>query len=158
MNLLLKDPLFFALHIHDWRECCSLKHGQKLDIFETESCNLVKTFRCKFVEGDENKISVLPKSSTGSTDPIVHYGWTSSEGRDDTHYRPSTPWSNTEGGTSPSYNHPLYDSAHLGSLNKCQVYLRLWEQRYFKCKVQCRARWRAPENYEIKIQSEAISC
>ena len=38
-----------------------------------------------------------------------------------------------------SYNHPLYDSAPTGSLNKCQVHLKLCEQRHFKCKVQCRA-------------------
>ena len=31
----------------------------KLCILETESCNLVNTFRCKFNKGDENKISVL---------------------------------------------------------------------------------------------------
>ena len=42
----------------------------KFCILETESCNLVNTFRCKFF------------SSTGSTDPIVHYGWISLEGRD----------------------------------------------------------------------------
>ena len=31
----------------------------KFCILETESCNLVNTFRCKFNKGDENKISVL---------------------------------------------------------------------------------------------------
>ena len=73
------------------------------------------------------------------------YGRTSLEGRDDTQV--IIPWSNTEGDI--SYNHPLYDSAPPGSLNKCQVYLKLCEQRHFKCKVQCRARWRARENFEI---------
>ena len=73
------------------------------------------------------------------------YGRTSLEGRDDTQV--IIPWSNTEGDI--SYNHPLYDSAPPGSLNKYQVYLKLCEQRHFKCKVQCRARWRARENFEI---------
>ena len=82
------------------------------------------------------------------------YGRTSLEGRDD--IQVIIPWSNTEGDI--SYNHPLYDSAPPGSLNKCQVYLKLCEQRHFKSKVQCRARWRARENFEIEIQFEAISC
>ena len=73
------------------------------------------------------------------------YGRTSLEGRDDTQV--IIPWSNTEGDI--SYNHPLYDSAPPGSLNICHVYLKLCEQRHFKCKVQCRARWRARENFEI---------
>ena len=72
-------------------------------------------------------------------------GRTSLEGRDDTQV--IIPWSNTEGDI--SYNHPLYDSAPPGSLNKYQVYLKLCEQRHFKCNVQCRARWRARENFEI---------
>ena len=36
----------------------------KLCILETESCNLVNTFRCKFNKGDENKISVLQAQPT----------------------------------------------------------------------------------------------
>ena len=51
-------------------------------------------------------------------------------------HRPS-PWSNTEGDI--SYNHPLYDSAHLCSLHKYQVYVRLCERRHFKRRAQCRA-------------------
>ena len=31
--LSLKDPQFFALHASVWGECCSLKHGQKLENF-----------------------------------------------------------------------------------------------------------------------------
>ena len=41
-----------------------------------------------------------------------------------------SPWSNTEGDI--SNNHPLYDSAHFGFLNKCQVYQKLCERRHFK--------------------------
>ena len=36
----------------------------KCCILETESCNLVNTFRCKFNKGDENKISVLQVQPT----------------------------------------------------------------------------------------------
>ena len=43
-----------------WGECCS----PKFCILETESYNLVNTFRCKFDKGDENKISVLQAQPT----------------------------------------------------------------------------------------------
>ena len=126
--LSLKDPLFFALHAHVWEECCSLKHGlQKLDklcIFETESCNLVNTFRCKLNQGDENKISVL------QAQPTQLYIMDELHWRAGLIHRPSSLWS-----SDISYNHPLYDCAQLGSLNKCQVFLRLCKRRYFKCKV-----------------------
>ena len=36
----------------------------KFCILETESCNLVNIFRCKFNKGDENKISVLQAQPT----------------------------------------------------------------------------------------------
>ena len=36
----------------------------KFCILETESCNLVNTFMCKFNKGDENKISVLQAQPT----------------------------------------------------------------------------------------------
>ena len=36
----------------------------KFCILETESCNLVNTFKCKFNKGDENKISVLQAQPT----------------------------------------------------------------------------------------------
>ena len=36
----------------------------KFCILETDSCNLVNTFRCKFNKGDENKISVLQAQPT----------------------------------------------------------------------------------------------
>ena len=71
----------------------------------------------------------------GSTDPIVMEELYLRAGMI---HRPSSLWSNTEGDI--FYNHPLYDSAPPGSLSKCQVYLKLCEQRHFKCKVQCRAR------------------
>ena len=142
MALSLKDPQFFALHASVWRECCSLKHGQKLEnfVFLRQNraiwwillgANLIKVMKTKFQFYRLNRPNC--------------YGRTSLEGRDDTQV--IIPWSNTEGDI--SYNHPLYDSAPPGSLNKCQVYLKLCEQRHFKCKVQCRARWRARENFEI---------
>ena len=95
------------------------------------SANLIKVMKTKFQFYRLNRPNC--------------YGRTSLEGRDDTQV--IIPWSNMEGDI--SYNHPLYDSAPPGSLNKCQVYLKLWEQRHFKCKVQCRAHWRAQENFEI---------
>ena len=62
--LSLKVPLFSALHAHVClRGCCSgpqtRSEAGKFCILETESCNLVSTFKCKFNKGDENKISVL---------------------------------------------------------------------------------------------------
>ena len=134
-------PQFFALHTSVWGECCSLKHGQKLEnfVFLRQNraiwwillgANLIKVMKTKFQFYRLNRPNC--------------YGRTSLEGRDDTQV--IIPWSNTEGDI--SYNHPLYDSAPPG-LNKCQVYLKLCEQRHFKCKVQCRARWRAWENFEI---------
>ena len=62
-HLSLKDPLFFALHTHVCFRGMLLPQTQskarKFCILETESCNLVNTFRCKFNKGAENKISVL---------------------------------------------------------------------------------------------------
>ena len=85
----------------------------KFCILETESCNLVNTFRCKFqVMKTKFKFYRLNWPNC--------YGRSLLEGRDDTQV--IIPWSNTEGDI--SYNHPLYDSAP-GSLNKCQVYLKL---------------------------------
>ena len=109
----------------------------KYCILETESCNLVHTFRYKLIQGDE--ISVLQAQSTHL------YIMDELHWRAGLIHRPSSFRSNTEGDI--SYNHPLYDCAQLGSLNKCQVFLRLCKRRHFKCKVQCRARWRAWENF-----------
>ena len=64
------DPLFFALHTHGLFEgnVAPLNtvrtEAGKFCILETESCNLVNTFRCKFNKGDENKISVLQAQPT----------------------------------------------------------------------------------------------
>ena len=112
----------------------------KFCILETELCNLVNTFWCKLVQGDENNISVL-QAQLPQLYIMDKLHWKAG-----LIHRPSSLWSNTEGDI--SYNHPLYDCAQLGSL-KCQVFLRLCKRRYFKCKVQCRARWRARENFEI---------
>ena len=141
--LSLKDPQVFALHASVWGECYSLKHGQKLEnfcILETGSCNLVNTFRCKFDKGDENKISVLQAQPTQLLwkNFIGGQGWYTGHHTLVKHgrgYNPTT---------------ILCMILHLlCSLNKCQVYLKLCEQRHFKCKVQCRARGRAGENFEI---------
>ena len=107
----------------------------KFCILETESCNLVNTFRCKLNQGDhgdENKISVL------QAQPTHLYIMDELHWRAGLIQRPSSLRSNTEGDI--SYNHPLYDCAQLGSINKWQVFLRLCKQMHFKCKVQCRAR------------------
>ena len=113
----------------------------KFCILETESCNLVNTFRCKLNQGDENKISVLQAQLTHLYIMDELY-W-----RAGLIHRPSSLRSTTEGDI--SYSHPLYDCAQLGSLNKCQVFLRLCKRRHVKCKMQCRARWKAQENFEI---------
>ena len=63
-----KTPYFFALHTRLFEgNVAPSKHGQKLEnfcILETESINLVNTFRCKFNKGDENKISALQAQPT----------------------------------------------------------------------------------------------
>ena len=114
----------------------------KFCILETELCNLVNTFRCKLNQGDENKISVL------QTQPTHLYIMDELHWRAGLIHRPSSLRSNMEGDI--SYNHPLYDCAQRGSLNKCQVFLRLCKRRHVKCKVQCRARWRARENLKYR--------
>ena len=92
----------------------------KFCILETESYNLVNTFRCKFNGGDENF------SSTGSTDPIVHYGRFSLEGRDDTQAIPGQ----TLKGIYPTTT--LYMILHiLAPKANAAVYLRLCERRHF---------------------------
>ena len=68
--LSLKDPQFFALHAsHGLRGMLlpqTRSEAGKFCILETESCNLVNTFRCKFNKGDEDKISVLQVQPTQS--------------------------------------------------------------------------------------------
>ena len=143
--LSLKDPLFFALHAHVWEECCSLKYGlQKLEnfVFLKQNraiwwillgANLIKVMKTKF----------------------QFYGLN----------RPNcTLWMNFIGGQGCTGHHPsgqtrkgIYPTTTLcmivrnlhGSLNKCQEFVRLCKWRHFKCKLQCRARWRARENFEI---------
>ena len=82
----------------------------KFCILETESCNLVNTFRCKLNQGDENKISVL------RAQPTQLYIMDEPHWRAGLIHRPSSLWSNTEGDI--SYNHPLYDCAQLAWLSK----------------------------------------
>ena len=63
-----KTPYFFALHTHVCLRGMLLpqtpSEAGKFCILETESSNLVNTFRCKFNKGDENKISVLQAPPT----------------------------------------------------------------------------------------------
>ena len=84
MAFVTEGPLFLALHAHIWEECCSLKHGlQKLENFVF----LKQNRAIWWILLGANLTSRWWKqnfSSTGSTDPFVHYGWTSLEGRADT--------------------------------------------------------------------------
>ena len=63
-----KTPYFFALHTHVCLRGMLLPQTRsetgKFCILETESSNLVNTFRCKFNKGDENKSSVLQAQPT----------------------------------------------------------------------------------------------
>ena len=90
--LSLKDPQFFALHASVWGECCSLKHGQKLENFVFLRQNhaiwwillgadLIKVMKTKLQFYRLNRPNC--------------YGRTSLEGRDDTQV--IIPWSNREG-------------------------------------------------------------
>ena len=131
--LSLKDPLFFALHAHVWEEYCSLKHGlQKLEnfVFLKQNraiwwillgANLIKVMKTKFQYRLNRPNCTLWMNFIGGQ------GW----------YTCHHPSGQTRKGIY-TYNHPLYDCAQLGSLNKCQVFLRLCKRRHFKCKVQCR--------------------
>ena len=66
--LSLKDPYFLpCIHMVCLRGMLlpqTRSEAGKFCILETESCNLVNTFRCKFNKGDENKISVLQAQPT----------------------------------------------------------------------------------------------
>ena len=134
--LLLKDPLFFCLAYMCFRGMV-LPQTQKLEnVFLTQNraiwcillgANLIKVVKTKFQLCRLNQPNcALWKNFIGGQG-VIH--------------RPS-PWSNTEGDI--SYNHPRYDSAHLGSLH---TYVRLCERRHFKRRAQCRVRWRAQENF-----------
>ena len=76
----------------------------KFCILETESCNLVNSFRCKFNKGDENKISVLQAQPTQSC-TMDGFHW-----RAGMIYRLLSP-SRTRKGIYPTTT--LYKSAHL---------------------------------------------
>ena len=60
MAFVTERPLFFALHTHVCLRGVLLPQTRseagKFCILETESCNLVNTFRCKFNKGDENTV------------------------------------------------------------------------------------------------------
>ena len=139
--LSLKDPLYFALQTHVCFRGILLPQTQsearKFCILETESCNLVNTFRCKFNKGAENKISVLQDQPTQLC--IM----------DEFHWRAGMIYrllSLLRGYIlqPPSINLHTWLSKRMPA-----AYLRMCEQKHFKCKVQCPARWRAQENFEI---------
>ena len=131
--LSLKEPQFFALHVSVWGECCSLKHGQKLEnfVFLRQNraiwwillgANLIKVKKTKFQFYRLNRPNC--------------YGRTSLEGRDDTQV--IIPWSNTEGDIlQPSS--VWYCTSWFSKQMPSATNLKLCEQRHFKCKVQCRA-------------------
>ena len=144
MAFVTERPPIFCLDARVWGECCSLKHGQKLEnfVFLKQNravwwillgANSIKVMKTKFHFYRLNRPNCVLWMNF-----IWGQGWYTGRHLPVKHGRGYI-----------SYNYPLYDSAHLGSLNKCQVYLRLCEQRHFKCKVQCQARWRARENFEI---------
>ena len=122
-----KTSYFFTLHVRVLGGCCSLKHGQDLEnfVFVKQNraiwwilfgANLIKVMKISVLQAQPTRLCIIEE---------LHW-------RAGMIHRPS-PWSNTEGDI--SNNHPLYDSAHFGFLNKCQVYLRLCERRYFRYKV-----------------------
>ena len=117
--LSLKDPLY--------------KHYQKREnyLFLEQNRAIWWIVLDAFNKGDENKIPVL------QAQPTQLYNM------EELYWRAGTitqaiplvkHWGDI------SLNHPPCDSAHLGSLNKCQVYQRLFKRGHFKCKAQCRAR------------------
>ena len=67
MAFVTERPLIFCLACKCLRGMLlpqTRSEAGKFCILETESCNLVNTFRCKFNKGDENKISVLQAQPT----------------------------------------------------------------------------------------------
>ena len=67
MTFVTERPLIFCLACKCLRGMLlpqTRSEAGKFCIFETKSCNLVNTFRCKFNKGDENKILVLPAQPT----------------------------------------------------------------------------------------------
>ena len=61
-----RPPIFCLAHtcLFQRNVAHSNTEAIKFCILETESCNLVNTFRCKFNKGAENKISVLQAQLT----------------------------------------------------------------------------------------------
>ena len=61
-----RPPVFClaCMQVFEGNVAASNTEAGKFCILETESCNLVNTFRCKFNRGDENKISVLQAQPT----------------------------------------------------------------------------------------------
>ena len=109
-------------------------------ILETESCNLVNSFRYKFNKTMKTKFKFYGLNRRETDQPKLRimgsYGitlyWR--------HYTGHPPAS-----IKGIYPHPSTPMIlhRLGSLNKRQVYLRLCRRRRPKCKAQCRTCWRA---------------
>ena len=67
MAFVTERPPIFCLACTCLREILrpqTRSEAGKFCILETESRNLVNTFRCKFNKGDENKISILQAQTT----------------------------------------------------------------------------------------------
>ena len=90
--LSLKDPQFFALHASVWGECCSLKHGQKLEnfVFLRQNraiwwillgANLIKVMKTKFQFYRLNWPNCCGRTSLEGRDDIqVIIHWSNMEG------------------------------------------------------------------------------
>ena len=142
----MKNPLFFALHAHVWEECCSLEHGKKLENF----VYLKKNRAIWWILLGANLIKVMKRK-------IQFYSLN----------RPNCAlWMNFIGGQGWYTGHHPSGQTRKGMYPTTTLYMILHTNA--KCtwgcasggkwKVQCRARWRARENFEIYIHSEAIFC
>ena len=139
--LSLKDPLFFALHARVWGGCCSLKHGQKLEILAflkqnraiwwiLLGTNLIKVMKTKFQFYRLNRSNyALWKNFIGGQGWLIH--------------RPSPAQTLKEIYPTTMILHTLALSKQTPSVPEAV------RAEAFKCEVQCRARWRAWENFEI---------
>ena len=93
-------PCMHGMHMFVWGECCSLKHGQKLETFVFSKQNPA----IWWILGEESKISVLQAQPTQLC-IMDEFHW-----RAGMIHRPLSPWSNTEGDI--SRHHPLQICSH----------------------------------------------
>ena len=98
-----RPPIFLpCIHMFVWGECCSLKHGQKLENFVFSKQNRAISWilpSANLIKGDENKISVLQAQPTQLY--IVWMNFIGGQGWYTGYYPPSQ----TRKGI--SYKHPL---------------------------------------------------